>query len=243
MRKLPTLPLFVILLCGFIMGCGSEDPTGPLYINVQAYNIPPNAVRLESRAGLLFVPLTESMTELSFDLRKTPPANPGRFSFVLNLQPWPGMRWFWLLKVFVLSIAAFDASDCLVGVGVNQLQLGNILPEVNTAALGVAIRQFPAADCAGTRDLILHDVTLASSGFCGDFCVPSSSPLPQCFCINGWGFHPTSQLLLNGEIVRNESLQWTSAVSIIVNRLNRSGRLRIVNPNGETAELANVSFE
>lgn len=239
--------LCVIPLCGLLANCGGEVSNGPVYIRIEAYNIPRNAVRLESRAGLLYLPIIESKPEISFDLRNTPPANPGTFSFVLSPQHRPEMSWFWRLKFFVLSIAAFDASDCLVGVGVNSLPLLNLLPEdgppeVNTAALGVGLRQFPSPDCAGSRDLVIHDVTPALSGFCGDFVAPSSSPLPQAFCVSGWGFRPTSQFFLNGEALRQEFLQWTSAVSVIVNRLNRSGHFRVVNPDGKTAELAHVSF-
>ena len=242
MRKVPAHALCGILFWGCVLGCESADPNAPVPILAQAYNIPLAAVRLESRAGLMYLPMIESDSELSFDLRKTPPANPGSFSFVLILQPGSPMLWLGSLRVLVLSIAAFDASNCLIGSGVGSLRLGTLRPEVSPAALSVELRQFSSPDCAGTRELVLHDVTPALSGFCGNFAVPSSSPLPQEFCVSGWGFHPTSQLMVDNFPLRKDLMTWTSASSIIVNRLNRSGRLRIINPDGKTAELANVSF-
>ncbi|HNN96264.1 MAG TPA: hypothetical protein PKI03_28510 [Pseudomonadota bacterium] len=233
-----------ILCVGLGTGCGSAASSNGLSVLVTVSDVPQKAVYLQERTVLSNGPplFLESSTELPFDLRATPPSQPGIFTFVLTPQPWSKIAAF---LAVVVAVAAFDASGCLVGVGTSSVALG-LVPfpvDVSTLTLNVPLRQFPQPDCTGNRTLVLHEVTKGPADLCFGRCAAGSAG--SCLCVSGWGFHPKSQLMWNGQKLDPLlNSQWASPVSMIISGvpLPYSGPLRVTNPDGETAELAHVSF-
>lgn len=227
-----------ILLIGFVVACNSDVR----YVLVTVSDVPLETVFLRERAAQDFAGPVQlgSPTELEFDLRRTPPSDPGTFSFVLSPQPWSHVG---ASLGFVSSVAAFDASGCLLGVGNNRFSPA-LLPyssDVSTVALSIKLRRFSRPDCTGTRDLVLHDATPST----GDVCPATAADASPCLCVIGWGFHPYSQLAWNGLRLNPIFMtQWVSAASMTICKVSPpfSGSLRITNPDGQAAELDNVAF-
>jgi hypothetical protein len=228
------------LLIGLSIGCN----TSKAFVVVTAQGIPSGSVTLDERTGIgsymvVDSQIFEAQENLSFNLGTEQTAQPETFSFVLDLAVNLPSSWRDLdAPVLVVALATFDGSGCLTGTG--QSSVSPFSSGAMTVPISVQLNAFIQQDCTGTQDLVLHDVATMEDVYCADF----RNCFGDCVYIDGWGFHLKSVITLNGIIFNSPNVAWCSAATLLLQTTmpHYSGPLLIKNPDGQTAQLANVSF-
>ena len=161
---------------------------------------------------------------------------------MLSPQPWSKIAAF---LAVVVAVAAFDASGCLVGSGRAALPQARSFPGGRLDAYPECTR-YASSRSPTARETVLWSSTRVTKGpadLCFGRCsAGSAGSLSLC---GGWGFHPKSQLIMEWSETRSASEQPMGLARLddhIRRPLPYSGPLRVTNPDGETAELAHVSF-